>query len=165
MDKEEILNKIKEANIDTAYVLATFLNKIRVGYYENNDLHFYDEVNFNLCTQIRIFNKDIELKIVEIDEKVFSKTIKDEDYTYRLNDEYMFISGNQIIAQNEKFTLIEQINRKIALPLNLTEEEVKKGIRLIVRNYCNIDENNQIIMSESRLVGFSKDEREGKQNV
>lgn len=164
MDKTDIIKIINEANINNAYALATFYNKVCVGYYENGDLHFYETVDFDLCTQIRLFNEELELRIVKVDEKIYSKIIKDDDYKNKLNDEYMFISGNKIIEKNEKFTVIEQINRKVALPLTLSEEEVKAGIRLIVRNFCAVDENKQVTIVESRLVGFSKCEEEDKSN-
>lgn len=160
MNKSDILNKIKENGIKKAYVLATFYNNVCIGYYENDEIYFYNDVNFKLCTEIRIFNKDLELKIIKIDEKIYTKLIKDSDYSDRLNDEYMYISGNKILATTEKYTVIEQINKKIAVPLVLTENEVKDGIRLVVRNYCDTDKNNQVIITDSRLVGFSKDEKE-----
>ena len=52
-----ILNIINEHNIQKAYVLAYFYNKVCVGIYENNKIIFNKEVDYNLLTQIRIFNK------------------------------------------------------------------------------------------------------------
>ena len=77
-----------------------------------------------------MFNKDIELRIVKIENEVYSKTIKDEDYKDRLDDEYMFIKENKL----------------------------EKGARLVVRNYCDVDENSQVVIAESRLVGVGREE-------
>ena len=118
-------------------------------------------MDFDLCSQLRIFNKDKELRIFKIENKIYSKVICEDEYKNILNDEYMFISGNKILNSDKSdFTLLEQIGRKVAVPAQLTEEQLGKEIRLVVRNYYNTDENNQVTISESRLVGLSLDGKE-----
>ena len=161
MDENEILNLTLSNSIQEAYVLAVFENKVCIGKYENNKLIFYnDNVNYSYCSQIRIFNEDLELRIVKNYNKIYHKLINDKDYGEKLNDEYMFVSGNKIVENNKEYTIIEQIGRKIVLPFSIKQDDLGKGLRLVVRNYCNIDENNQVIISESRLVGFSFDGKE-----
>ena len=161
MNLEKIYNEIKQNTINKAYVLAIFKNKVELGYYSLNELHFYDSVNFDLCSQLRIFNKDKELRIINIENKIYSKVICEDEYKNILNDEYMFISGNKILNSDKTdFTLLEQVGRKVAVPAQLTEEQLGKGIRLVVRNYYDIDENNQVTISESRLIGLSLDGKE-----
>lgn len=163
MDKtfeEYVITLLNNENVNKAYVLATFLNKVCVGYIEEKHIYFNEEVNYSLCTEVRIFNEEMEIRIVKADGKIYSKIIKDEDYNFKLNDEYMYISGNKVLETNDKFTVVEQVNRKIALPFKLTKQEIENGVRLIVRNYCDVDENEQVIITESRLVGFSMNERE-----
>ena len=160
MDKNKIIEIIKNYNIQSAYILATFDNMVCIGKLENNEFNFYYNVNFNLCSQLRIFNKQMELKIFKVDNEIYTKLIKDEDYEDKLKDEYMFVSGNKIIESNENFTVLEQLGRKIALPLKLTNSDLEKGIRVVVRNYCEIDSNSQVVICESRLLGFSLNEKE-----
>lgn len=166
MDKNEILKIINNYNIKKAYILAIFDNKVCLGKLENNELCFYEDVNYNFCSQIRIFNEQMELRIYKIDNQIYSKIIKDDEVKLdddddKYIDEYMFIVGNKITQQNEKFTVVEQQRKKIALPLPiLTEDNVKKGVRLVVRNYYKVDSNSQVIISESRLLGFSLDGKE-----
>ena len=161
MNLEKIYDEIKQNNINKAYVLAIFKNKVELGYYSLNELHFYDLVYFDLCSQLRIFNKDKELRIINIENKIYSKVICEDEYKNILNDEYMFISGNKILNSDKTdFTLLEQVGRKVAVPAQLTEEQLGKGIRLVVRNYYDTDENNQVTISESRLIGLSLDGKE-----
>ena len=49
MNLEKIYNELKQNNINKAYVLAIFKNKVELGYYSLNELHFYDLVDFDLC--------------------------------------------------------------------------------------------------------------------
>lgn len=161
MNIEEIYSKIIENNITKAYVLAIFENKVELGIYDNNEFRFYNNVDYNLCSQLRIFNKEIELRILKVENEIYTKVISKNNYKNILNDEYMFVSGNKILSsEKSNFTLLEQIGRKVAVPIQLTEEQLEKGIRLVVRNYYDTDENNQVIISESRLVGLSLDEKE-----
>ena len=161
MNLEKIYDEIKQNNINKAYVLAIFKNKVELGYYSLNELHFYDFVDFDLCSQLRIFNQDKELRIINIENKIYSKVICEDEYKNILNDEYMFISGNKILNSDKSdFTLLEQVGRKVAVPAQLTEEQLGKGIRLVVRNYYDTDENNQVTISESRLIGLSLDGKE-----
>ena len=160
MDKNKIIEIINNYNIQSAYILATFDNMVCIGKLENNEFNFYYNVNFNLCSQLRIFNKQMELKIFKVDNEIYTKLIKDEDYEDKLEDEYMFVSGNKIVESNENFTVLEQLGRKIALPLKLTNSDLEKGIRVVVRNYCEIDSNSQVVICESRLLGFSLNEKE-----
>lgn len=161
MNLEKIYDEIKQNNINKAYVLAIFKNKVELGYYSLNELHFYDLVDFDLCSQLRIFNQDKELRIINIENKIYSKVICEDEYKNILNDEYMFISGNKILNSDKTdFTLLEQVGRKVAVPAQLTDEQLGKGIRLVVRNYYDTDENNQVTISESRLIGLSLDGKE-----
>ena len=161
MNLEKIYNELKQNNINKAYVLAIFKNKVELGYYSLNELHFFFFFYFDLCSQLRIFNKDKELRIINIENKIYNKVICEDEYKNILNDEYMFISGNKILNSDKTdFTLLEQVGRKVAVPAQLTEEQLGKGIRLVVRNYYDTDENNQVTISESRLIGLSLDGKE-----
>ena len=160
MDKNKIMELINNNNIQEAYVLAIFDNMVCIGKLENNELYFYKNVNFEFCSQIRIFNKQMELKIFQIDNQIYSKLLKDEDYEDKLDDEYMFVVGNKIVQNDDKFTVLEQIGKKIAIPLKIANSDLEKGLRLVVRNYCKIDDNFQVTIPESRLVGFSFDGKE-----
>ena len=161
INKEKIIEFIKENNIDKAYVLGTFYDKVCVGIYEDGDILFNREVNYDLLTQMRIFNRDIEIKYVLDEEKhEFICNVTVEDDQKETVDEYMYISGNKIVSSNDRFTTITQIGREVDIPFKVTDEEVEKGILLIVRNYFEENEDNQIVLSNSRLVGFAKKEGE-----
>ena len=160
MDKTSIIETLIKNGITNSYVLAEFYNKVCFGIFENNEIYFYSNVNYSLCNQIRFFNKEKELKIINNNDKIYTKLITDTNQDYKLKDEFMFISGNKIIDKNDKFTVVEQMGRKLEIPLNLLENDIKNGVRLVVRNYLKVDENNQVTISDSRLVGFSKNEME-----
>ena len=81
------------------------------------------------------------------------KEIDSNDYF----DEEMFVTGNQILNSDENFTTVTQLNRIVDIPLKVTDEEVKKGIRLVVRNYFDTTEYEQVILGKSRLVEFKKE--------
>ena len=160
MTKEEIIKTIIEKNIDNANVLAYFYNKVCVGIYENEDIIFNQEVNYELLTQIRIFNETKEIRFVldeESQEFIFSEVEDSEIDKEKVIEEYMFVSGNEIVSSNERFTTVTQLGRVVDIPLKLTEEEVKKGVRLVVRNYFEENENKQVVLSDSRLVKFTKE--------
>lgn len=156
MEKQDIIEKI---NLEKAYVLAYFYNKVCIGIFENKDIIFNENVDYKLLTQIRVFNHEKEIRIVlNEDTKRFETIIiEDLDNENKL-DEYMMVAGNKIEEQNNRFTTVTQLGRKIDLPFKVTEEEAKKGIRLVVRNYFEEDSNNQVIISKSRFVGFTKKE-------
>lgn len=92
MKKEELLKIIKNNNMKNSYVLATFYNKVCLGHYEE-DIIFEEEVDYYLCTEIRIFNKEAELRINKYNDKIYYKLITDKEYNDSLKDEYMFING------------------------------------------------------------------------
>ena len=122
MNKDEIINLIKTQNIENANVLGIFYNKVCIGEFNNNEIIFNEEVNYSLCNQIRVFNKNLELRIIEKDGKILNKKI-DDNFGIDYFDESMFLRDNF-------------------------------DKRLVVRNYLNIDKNNQLIIDDSRLVEF-----------
>ena len=158
----KILNVINEHNIQKAYVLAYFYNKVCVGIYENNKIIFNKEVDYNLLTQIRIFNKDLEIRFVLNEEtNEFDISIIDDNIPNQgMFDEAMFIAGNKIVGGNDKFTTLKQTGGKIDIPFKVNEEEASKGLRLIVRNYFNTDKNDQVVIENSRLVDIRMKEGE-----
>ena len=158
----KILNVINEHNIQKAYVLAYFYNKVCVGIYENNNIIFNKEVDYNLLTQIRIFNKDLEIRFVLNEEtNEFDISIIDDNIPNQgMFDEAMFIAGNKIVGENDKFTTLKQTGGKIDIPFKVNEEEASKGLRLIVRNYFNTDKNDQVVIENSRLVDIRMKEGE-----
>lgn len=157
ISKDKIISKINENNMEKAYVIAYFYNKVCVGFFEDNDIYFNDTVNYDFLTQIRIFNKEKEIIYVfNEDTESFDFSIVEDENNEDVLDEYMMISGNKIKSKNNSFTTITQIGKCVDLPFEVNEEEVKNGIRLVVRNYFKEDENNQVVISKSRLVGFSK---------
>lgn len=161
MSEDLIRNKIEEAKIEKAYLLLTCYDQVCVGYYQDHQLIFDESrnIDYSLCTKIRVFNKELELRIMKIGDRTISKVITD-DANQDVLDEYMYVIGNKIVDRNNQFTIVEQIKRRVELPFKVTEEEVKQGIRLLVRNYLDVDSNGQVIIKDSRLVGFSKNEKE-----
>ncbi len=134
---ENIITKIKNENIQKAFVLAYFYNKVCVGCYKNETIEFHENVNYDLLTGIRIFNENVEIRFVLDDEnKEFIETvIRDENNTDYF-DEFM-------------------ITRKGILPFVDSDKE----LRLVVRNYFEEENNNhQIVLSKSRLLGFTETE-------
>lgn len=127
MDKSKILDIIKLENVEKANVVATFYNKVCIGIYENEDFKFDEDVNYSLCNEIRVFNKELEIRIVVKNDNIYSKKITDD---------------NKIDSFDEDMFLREDSNKKIK-----------------VRNYLTTDENNQVIIEDSRLVEFI-DEKE-----
>lgn len=127
MDKSKILDIIKLENVEKANVVATFYNKVCIGIYENEDFKFDEDVNYSLCNEIRVFNKELEIRIVIKNDNIYSKKITDD---------------NKIDSFDEDMFLREDSNKKIK-----------------VRNYLTTDENNQVIIEDSRLVEFI-DEKE-----
>lgn len=122
MDKSKILDIIKLENVEKANVVATFYNKVCIGMYENEDFKFEEDVNYSLCNEIRVFNKELEIRIVIKNDNIYSKKITDD---------------NKIDSFDEDMFLREDSNKKIK-----------------VRNYLTTDENNQVIIEDSRLVEF-----------
>lgn len=120
MDKSKILDIIKLENVEKANVVATFYNKVCIGMYENEDFKFEEDVNYSLCNEIRVFNKELEIRIVIKNDNMYSKKITDD---------------NKIDSFDEDMFLREDSNKKIK-----------------VRNYLTTDENNQVIIEDSRLV-------------
>ena len=127
MDKSKILDIIKLENVEKANVVATFYNKVCIGIYENEDFKFDEDVNYSLCNEIKVFNKELEIRIVIKNDNIYSKKITDD---------------NKIDSFDEDMFLREDSNKKIK-----------------VRNYLTTDENNQVIIEDSRLVEFI-DEKE-----
>ena len=127
MDKSKILDIIKLENVEKANVVATFYNKVCIGIYENEDFKYEEDVNYSLCNEIRVFNKELEIRIVIKNDNIYSKKITDD---------------NKIDSFDEDMFLREDSNKKIK-----------------VRNYLTTDENNQVIIEDSRLVEFI-DEKE-----
>lgn len=129
MNKDEIINIISNANVQNADVIAIFYNKVCVGKYENGEIKFDENVNYSLCNQMRVFNKDLEIRLISKNGKILSKKIDDKSGIDSF-DECMFLRND---TKN----------------------------RLVVRNYLNIDKNNQVMIDDSRLVEFVEAEKEG----
>lgn len=141
MEKNDIENIVSNENIQKAYILAYFYNKVCVGVFENDSINFEENVNYNLLTQMRIFNKDKEIKIILDEEsKKFNITTINETNSKDKFDEYMIVSEN------------------VRLPIELKKDE-RKNLRILVRNYFEENSNHQVVITKSRLVGFTKTER------
>ena len=126
MKIENLINDLKGKQIEKASVLAYFYNKVCIGKYENSEIKFNENVDYNLLTQIRVFNDKIEIRYVLNDEtgEFEDAIIEDNDNSDYL-DEYMMVSGDD-------------------------------SKRLIVRNYFEEEkDNHQVVISKSRLVGFT----------
>ena len=122
MEKNDIENIVSNEKIQKAYILAYFYNKVCVGVFENDSINFEENVNYNLLTQMRIFNKDKEIKIILNEEnKEFDISIINETNSKDKFDEYMIVSEN-------------------------------------VRYYFEENSNHQVVITKSRLVGFTKTE-------
>ena len=72
----------------------------------------------------------------------------------------MFIAGNKIVGENDKFTTLKQTGGEIDIPFKVNENEASNGLRLIVRNYFNTDKNDQVVIENSRLVDIRMKEGE-----
>lgn len=128
MNKDEIKKILENEKINNANVIAICYNKVCVGEVENNEIRFDDNINYDLCYQMRIFNKEMEIRLISKEGKILSKKI-DDNFGIDSFDELMFLRNNT-------------------------------NNRLIVRNYLKIDKNNQVVIDDSRLVGFTT-EKEG----
>jgi len=135
MNENDIIGIIKANNIKSANVIAIFYNKVCIGKYENEKINFEnnENVDYSLCYQVRIFNKDLELKIVLKDGKILANVIKEKEPL----SENMFFDEDMFL-----------------------DDKFKKGnrTRLKVRNYLEIDENNQVIISNSRFVKYNNED-------
>lgn len=93
MKKEDILEVIPD-NLEHAHVLAVFYNKVCVGKYIGHDLSFDCDVDYSMCTQMRIFNDEKEVRLLFKNGKILLKIIGD---TYGIDsyDEAMFLRDNK----------------------------------------------------------------------
>lgn len=122
--EEDIKTLIKDQRIKKAYVMATFLNKVCIGYFNGKEICFEEDVNYNLCTEIRVFNKEKEIRMIKVEGKIYSKIITDEEIykiednekilvgekLEKLNDECMYIRKNKLSEVNNsyiKFTTLD----------------------------------------------------------
>ena len=71
MDKNKIIDAIKIESVEKASVIAIFYNQVCIGIYENEDIKFDKDVNYSLCNEIRVFNKDLEIRIIIKDNKIY----------------------------------------------------------------------------------------------
>ena len=112
MKIENLINDLKNKQVEKASVLAYFYNKVCIGKY--------------LLTQIRAFNDKLEIRYVLNDETgEFEQAIIEDNDNNDYLDEYMMVSGDD-------------------------------SKRLIVRNYFEEEkDNHQVVISKSRLVGFT----------
>lgn len=93
MKKEDILEVIPD-NLDHAHVLAVFYNKVCVGKYIGHDLSFDCDVDYSMCTQMRIFNDEKEVRLLFKNGKILSKII-DDTFGIDSFDEAMFLRDNR----------------------------------------------------------------------
>ena len=93
MKKEDILKVIPD-DLDHAHVLAIFYNKVCVGKYINHDFIFDCDVDYSMCTQMRIFNDEKEVRLLFKNGKILLKII-DDTYGIDSYDEAMFLRDNK----------------------------------------------------------------------
>lgn len=93
MKKEDILEVIPD-NLEHAHVLAVFYNKVCVGKYIGHDLSFDCDVDYSMCTQMRIFNDEKEVRLLFKNGKILLKII-DDTYGIDSYDEAMFLRDNK----------------------------------------------------------------------
>lgn len=93
MKKEDILKVIPD-NLEHAHVLAIFYNKVCVGKYINHDFIFDCDVDYSMCTQMRIFNDEKEVRLLFKNGKILLKII-DDTYGIDSFDEAMFLRDNK----------------------------------------------------------------------
>ena len=93
MKKEDILKVIPD-DLDHAHVLAIFYNKVCVGKYINHDFIFDCDVDYSMCTQMRIFNDEKEVRLLFKNGKILLKII-DDTYGIDSFDEAMFLRDNK----------------------------------------------------------------------
>ena len=125
MQIENLINDLKSKVVDKASVLAYFYNKVCIGNYENGEIKFTENVDYNLLTQIRAFNEKLEIRYVLNEEthEFEHAIIEDNEGINDYFDEHMIVAGDD-------------------------------NKRLIVRNYFEENEEHQVVISKSRLVGF-----------
>ena len=147
------------------FVLAYFSDSVKVGYYKDNEIHFYKEakVDTKKLEEIRIFNKDLELKLVrnEIigDVRTFiGRFIKQCSISYdneNLIDEDKFIyderflvygRGNKRGNDDNWIRVREDRGGELWLPI--------EGIKWLgVRNYLEYGDDGLMFVG-NRLLGF-----------
>lgn len=145
MLEEKIINEIKTHEMNKAFIMMYFFDKVIIGKYQNNELIIPDSYNENLVDEIHIFNEDLEIRYSrEYDE--FIEIRDTRDYF----EEKMYLFGNKSESVDDG-TLIKQYGREIILPFQVNILNAQHNLRLVVRNL--FDDNNTQICGY-RLVGI-----------
>lgn len=145
MLEEKIINEIKTHEMNKAFIMMYFFDKVIIGKYQNNELIIPDSYNENLVDEIHIFNEDLEIRYSrEYDE--FIEIRDTRDYF----EEKMYLFGNKSESVDGG-TLIKQYGREIILPFQVNILNAQHNLRLVVRNL--FDDNNTQICGY-RLVGI-----------
>lgn len=156
MLEDIILEQISDNNINDAYIMMYFFDKVIIGKYENKKLIIPDTYDETLIDEIHIFNPSLELRY----NKEANKFIKITD-TIDFFEEKMFLIGNQselIEKDGNKFTRVKQYGREIILPFNIDIKDANHNLRLVVHN---LFDDEQCYICGYRLVniiGGSKNE-------
>ena len=154
------LNTVKEP----LFVLAYFSDSVKVGFYKDKRIHFYEEAEIDTkkLEEIRIFNEKMELRLVRneiigdmrtfIGRSIYEKNISyfDEDFIEQDNfiyDERFLVYGRGNKSSNiNNWTMVrEDRGGELWLPL--------EGIKWLgVRNY--LEYKDELKFVGNRLLGF-----------
>ena len=154
----QIAEAIKKYNIDKAYIMMYFYDKVVMGKVENSkpvyaikedgtpvlaDYCFDDD----LCYEIHIFNEEKELRWHRLEENnedniefvVITDTEDNVDLGEMFFEEKMFIigsRGDRIIENGDGATLLSQYGREVILPFDVDKNS---DLRLVVHHIFDED--------------------------
>ena len=103
--------------------------------------YFYNKVCVGVFENDSInFEENVNYNLLtQMRNKEFDISIINETNSKDKFDEYMIVSEN------------------VRLPIELKKDE-RKNLRILVRNYFEENSNHQVVITKSRLVGFTKTE-------
>ena len=135
MLEEKILNQIKSQNMNNAFIMIYFFDKVVIGKYENSQLFIPVSYDEELFDEIHIFNKDLEIRWNKDHEKV--SVIKDTNDYFT---EEMYLIGNSSDIK-DGYTVVKQYGREMILPFGYKIENAKHDLVLVVHNLFSDTEN------------------------
>ena len=102
-----------------------------------------------LCVFLLVGCNDTEEE--KLDTNLSSKIILNEE-----NKEFDISIINETNSK-DKFDEYMIVSENVRLPIELKKDE-RKNLRILVRNYFEENSNHQVVITKSRLVGFTKTE-------
>lgn len=127
MLEDNILNIIKEKQMDYAFIMIYFFDQVIIGKYINNILFIPCQYNEELCDEIHIFNKDREIRWT----REYDKYIEITD-TKDFFEEEMYLIGNKSEIK-DGYSIVTQYGREVILPFEINIKHTNE-LRLVVHN-------------------------------